>query len=132
MLCGYLPFEDPNTNKLYKKIIAGDFEMPKILSAEARDILRNILNVNPETRYKLSQIRASKWYNLCKTKNELKGIIIGKDQITPDDNIIKRMEKHDFDPVQIRTYVMNNRHNHITAAYYLFQKKIEKEPKVQP
>jgi 5'-AMP-activated protein kinase catalytic alpha subunit len=25
MLCGYLPFEDPNTSKLYKKIIAGDF-----------------------------------------------------------------------------------------------------------
>lgn len=42
------------------------------------------------------------------------------------------MEKHDFDPVQTRTYVMNNRHNHITAAYYLFQKKIEKEPKVKP
>lgn len=47
MLCGYLPFEDPNTNKLYKKIIAGDFDMPKILSAEGRDILRNVLNVNP-------------------------------------------------------------------------------------
>ena len=25
MLCGFLPFEDPNTNKLYKKIMAGDF-----------------------------------------------------------------------------------------------------------
>jgi 5'-AMP-activated protein kinase catalytic alpha subunit len=23
MLCGFLPFEDPNTNKLYKKIMAG-------------------------------------------------------------------------------------------------------------
>jgi 5'-AMP-activated protein kinase catalytic alpha subunit len=36
MLCGYLPFEDPNTNKLYKKIMAGDFETPKILSAESK------------------------------------------------------------------------------------------------
>jgi 5'-AMP-activated protein kinase catalytic alpha subunit len=57
MLCGYLPFEDPNTNKLYKKIMAGDFEMPKLLSSDARDILRGILNVNPETRFKISQIR---------------------------------------------------------------------------
>jgi 5'-AMP-activated protein kinase catalytic alpha subunit len=32
MLCGFLPFEDPNTNQLYKKIMAGDFETPKILS----------------------------------------------------------------------------------------------------
>ena len=25
LICGYLPFEDPNTSALYKKIIAGDF-----------------------------------------------------------------------------------------------------------
>jgi 5'-AMP-activated protein kinase catalytic alpha subunit len=25
MICGYLPFEDPNTNKLYKKIIANQY-----------------------------------------------------------------------------------------------------------
>ena len=66
MLCGYLPFEDKNTNKLYKKIIAGDFEMPKVLSSDGREILRNVLNVNPETRFKLSQIRARRWYNICK------------------------------------------------------------------
>lgn len=40
--------------------------MPKILSSEARDILRNVLNVNPDTRYKIAQIRASKWYNVGK------------------------------------------------------------------
>ena len=25
MVCGYLPFEDPDTAKLYKKILRGDF-----------------------------------------------------------------------------------------------------------
>ena len=25
LVCGYLPFEDPNTAKLYKKIMSGDF-----------------------------------------------------------------------------------------------------------
>jgi len=36
MLCGYLPFEDPNTNKLYKKIMGGDFDMPRILTPESK------------------------------------------------------------------------------------------------
>lgn len=27
LICGYLPFEDPNTSKLYKKIVAGEFEV---------------------------------------------------------------------------------------------------------
>lgn len=53
MLCGFLPFEDPNTNKLYKKIMAGDFELPKVLSQESKEMLKCILDVNPETRYSI-------------------------------------------------------------------------------
>ena len=29
------------------------------------------------------------------------------------------MERYKIDPVQARTYVINNRHNHATALYYL-------------
>ena len=32
MTCGYLPFEDPNTNKLYKKILSCDYLMPGFIS----------------------------------------------------------------------------------------------------
>ncbi len=31
LLCGYLPFEDKNTKVLYKKILAGDFKIPRIV-----------------------------------------------------------------------------------------------------
>ncbi len=34
MMCGFLPFEDPNTSKLYKKIVAGQYEIPKFISQE--------------------------------------------------------------------------------------------------
>jgi 5'-AMP-activated protein kinase catalytic alpha subunit len=57
MLCGYLPFEDENTNKLYKKILAGDFHLPKHLSDDAKALLKQILNVNPETRFNIAKIR---------------------------------------------------------------------------
>ena len=100
--------------------------MPKILSSEAKEILKHILNVNPDTRYKLAQIKNSRWYALSKPKYEAKGIIVGKDQIIPEDKIIRRMEKHDFNADQIKTYIINNRHNHLTTTYYLLQKKMEK------
>ena len=32
MVCGFLPFEDPKTSNLYKKILAGDYKIPKFLS----------------------------------------------------------------------------------------------------
>lgn len=57
MLCGYLPFEDQNTNKLYKKIMSGQYEQPKVLTAESKEILKHILDVNPQTRYTIPQIK---------------------------------------------------------------------------
>ena len=35
MLVGYLPFEDPDTALLYKKILVGEFELPSHLSKQA-------------------------------------------------------------------------------------------------
>jgi 5'-AMP-activated protein kinase catalytic alpha subunit len=32
LICGYLPFEDPNTANLYKKILNGEFSIPKAIS----------------------------------------------------------------------------------------------------
>lgn len=64
LLCGYLPFEDQNTNKLYKKILSGQFDIPKFITPDARDLMKKILNVDPETRFKIPQIKESRWYNV--------------------------------------------------------------------
>jgi 5'-AMP-activated protein kinase catalytic alpha subunit len=51
MICGTLPFEDKKTKVLYQKILSGEFKIPSFLSVEARELLRGILNTNPETRF---------------------------------------------------------------------------------
>ena len=53
MVAGYLPFEDPKTSNLYKKIMAADYQMPKFLSAECKDFITKILNTDPEARFKI-------------------------------------------------------------------------------
>jgi 5'-AMP-activated protein kinase catalytic alpha subunit len=50
MICGYLPFEDPNTSALYKKILAGEYNCPKYISNDARDMLKQVLNTDPVKR----------------------------------------------------------------------------------
>lgn len=57
MLCGYLPFEDPKTSNLYKKILSADYSVPKFVSSEGKDLLTKILNTDPEERITLNQIR---------------------------------------------------------------------------
>ena len=128
MLCGYLPFEDPNTSKLYKKIMAGEYETPRILTADSKDILKGILNTNPEKRFSIKDIRASKWYNLITTNYAPSGIIVGKDPIVIDDRIIKKMSKFSVDSQQAKTFVENNRHNQATSLYYLLKVKADRDP----
>ena len=47
MVCGYLPFEDPKTNLLYKKILAADYTIPEFVSPDCADMIKSILNTDP-------------------------------------------------------------------------------------
>jgi 5'-AMP-activated protein kinase catalytic alpha subunit len=48
LICGFLPFEDPDTSKLYKKILSGEFKIPNFVSKDAQDLMKKILNTDPE------------------------------------------------------------------------------------
>lgn len=95
-------------------------------------MLKAILNVNPDSRFKIQEIKSSVWYNLTNEKYEAPGIIVGTDTIIPDDRIIATMKKMGvaIDVSQIKNYIINNRHNQITSFYYLLKKKAEKNPSV--
>jgi len=43
LVCGFLPFEDPNTANLYKKILSGEFSIPKFIGSEVADLIKKIL-----------------------------------------------------------------------------------------
>ena len=62
MICGYLPFEDPKTSNLYKKILNADYQIPKFVSNEGRDLIQKILNTDPDERFTITDIRAHPWF----------------------------------------------------------------------
>lgn len=39
LICGFLPFEDPNTANLYKKILAGEFKIPSFVGESVSDLI---------------------------------------------------------------------------------------------
>lgn len=64
MVAGYLPFEDPKTSNLYKKIMAADYQMPKFLSPECKDFITKILNTDPEKRFRIQDIRSHQFMRI--------------------------------------------------------------------
>ncbi|CAD8050287.1 unnamed protein product [Paramecium sonneborni] len=69
MICGYLPFDDINTQNLYQKIINAEYTFPKHISIDAKDLIKRILVVNPLKRYSIQQIKRHKWWQLWKRDN---------------------------------------------------------------
>lgn len=61
MLTGTLPFEDEQLKGLYAKICAGNYQVPSYLSAEARDLLKIMLTVDPKQRATMKDIKFSAW-----------------------------------------------------------------------
>lgn len=64
LVCGFLPFEDPNTANLYKKILAGEFSLPKFISTDVGDLIWKILTTDPTWWFKISDIRHHPWFAL--------------------------------------------------------------------
>jgi len=62
LLCGSLPFDDENVPNLFRKIKHGNFTLPGHLSAEAKDLIVQMLVVDPTRRITFSQIRRHNWF----------------------------------------------------------------------
>ena len=66
MVCGFLPFEDPKTNVLYKKILNADYTIPDFVSDDCRDLIKGILNTDPTKRFTVKDIKNHVWYRQIK------------------------------------------------------------------
>ena len=77
LICGSLPFEDPNTDMLYKKILQGEYRFPLFITTGAQDILSRILKTNPKKRIKIPDILKHEWYLKHKQDYTPMGIIVG-------------------------------------------------------
>ena len=64
MLVGALPFDDQELHKLYEQIKLGKFYIPSTLSLEAIDLLKRILQVDPNKRIKMKELKEHKWFNI--------------------------------------------------------------------
>jgi len=62
LLCGSLPFDDENVPNLFRKIKHGNFTLPGHLSSEAKDLIVQMLVVDPTRRITFAQIRRHSWF----------------------------------------------------------------------
>ena len=131
MICGFLPFQEDNNKILYQKIIKGKIQVPYYVSHYARDLLHKILNINPNKRYTIEQIKNHKWFKMIDMNNNMtEGLLLDKYVIPIDENIVDVMvKKYNCNEEDIKINIYKNKHNLITTTYYLLLSRRIKEGK---
>jgi 5'-AMP-activated protein kinase catalytic alpha subunit len=123
MLFGCLPFDDYSEEKLYSKIIKGNYKYPPNIevSEEVKHFINSILVVNPRQRATIDDIKNHKWFS--KNYKPSLGLFISICEIPLSNLIVKEMQKKGYDEKKIIECVKNNNHNSLTTIYYLLVKK---------
>eukprot|EP00051_Salpingoeca_urceolata_P027147 m.480195 g.480195 ORF g.480195 m.480195 type:complete len:624 (+) comp21736_c0_seq1:434-2305(+) len=61
LLCGFLPFDDENTQRLYRLIQRGQYEVPPWLSVGSQKLISALLKHKPEHRLTMDQLLKHPW-----------------------------------------------------------------------
>ena len=68
MLCGFLPFDGENTDKMYDKILKCQVKFPDNLGDDSIDLIKKILVNKPEKRITIKEIKKHNFYLKGKEK----------------------------------------------------------------
>ncbi|XP_067333925.1 serine/threonine-protein kinase BRSK2 isoform X4 [Channa argus] len=62
LLVGALPFDHDNLRQLLEKVKSGVFHMPHFIPPDCQDLLKGMIEVNPDKRLTLEAIQKHSWY----------------------------------------------------------------------
>ena len=121
MVYGVLPFDQNNMKDLVYHVKNGIYSLPNTISRECQDLIKKIIQVNPDKRITIQEIKNHPWmkkfnFNLMKSP----GVSINEEIIPVDTDIVKEMTGKDRKKIhEVVDDIIKNRHNLNTLSYYL-------------
>mmetsp|Transcript_23018 Transcript_23018/g.47709 ORF Transcript_23018/g.47709 Transcript_23018/m.47709 type:complete len:553 (+) Transcript_23018:337-1995(+) len=137
LVCGCFPFSAKSYPELYKKIMRGQFRIPDTLSQGVKDLIRNLLVLDPRKRYTVHQARSHPWVHSGKggAFSSTSGwtcdpgcseILINKNPaLDLNEGVIKTMDSFGIKREATMHNVLNKSHNGISTCYYLLKQAMK-------
>jgi 5'-AMP-activated protein kinase catalytic alpha subunit len=123
MVCGFLPFEDKDTAKLYRKILNGEFSVSTHVSPELTDFIKRVLTVDPNKRIRIEEMKKHPWWRKYADNHYPEGLIVGYHKIPIEQAILREVKALGYDADLTEKSLETNLHNNLTTTYYLILKK---------
>ncbi|XP_071954375.1 maternal embryonic leucine zipper kinase-like isoform X2 [Antedon mediterranea] len=125
LLCGFLPFDDENVSHLYRKIQKGVYEEPEWLSSGCKEIIRQLLQVNPKRRITVSKLIEHPWVTKTfKTQVDWK-TKCSKAQIN-EDCISEMAHYYGKTKKEMHAQVKQWQYDEVTAIYFMLLNRMYK------
>ena len=127
MVCGHLPFEDKDQEKLYTKILTCTYDLPNFLSENCKDLIKKILCIKEKNRIDINGIKKHPFlidsfnkYNpneyMYYDPNKIYNKIL--------ELMINNLPEYNYNKDEIIYSIKNKKFNNITTTYELLMKKI--------
>ena len=99
-----------------------EYSLPKFLSNDAKDILSKIFVTDPAKRIDIEGLKKHPWYRLYQP--ETQNYNFHNIPRTVNEKLVTKLEASlGFSAESVQRAVENNKHNHLSATYYLLLKK---------
>ena len=129
MVYGEFPFAQEDMKDLVCHITEGKYSLPDTISKNCQDLIKRILQIDPDKRINLYDIKNHPWMKQFKFDlMNSPGIYIDEDILPVDLQIIREMaENNESEIHEYINDIIKNKHNSNTVSYYLrVNKKITK------
>lgn len=122
LLCGTLPFEDDNMQLLYRKITKGNYVEFDWLTPSSKELLRNMLQVNPKHRITIQKLLQHPWMNHKYSQPIKWNTIYDKNVI--DEDVAREMAYYHRTSLQQQINKIKEwKFDYMTATYFLLLQK---------
>jgi len=127
LLCGCFPFRAKAYPDLYRRIARGTFQIPEELSAPVKDLLRQLLTVDPEQRVTAHTALRHSWLqvqyvnapNMDKLRQEMTILISEKPADDLDEQVISELVAFGMGRDEVIRLVLTKTHSSLATLYYL-------------
>ncbi|XP_039054995.1 CBL-interacting serine/threonine-protein kinase 5-like [Hibiscus syriacus] len=92
LLAGFLPFQDENLMKMYRKVFKAEFEFPCWFSTESRRLISKLLVSDPEERITIDAIMLDPWFR----KEFTRSLAFSVEESTEDDESVAKRSSPKF------------------------------------
>ncbi|KAI9217114.1 kinase-like domain-containing protein [Blastocladiella britannica] len=126
LVCGALPFDGPNLQKLRARVLTGKFKVPFYMSTDCEKLIKKMLVLDAGKRASMQEIKEDKWLNQEYEQAPVINAELATMKLTADEDtqVFSACADIGIDVAALKTALADGTYDHLAATYYLLADRL--------